>query len=298
MTTPHPDDPAATRPLWKEPPFLAGLVVLLVLVGVIGILSASDDGEAPEIGLPEPRDAPTPTPLDELSPEPSPEASPTPTPTPSPAGRAELPDPVVPELPEEETEDTDVVRRDEPDPVEQTGRRSARTGPIVHDGGLAVIRLAHAGEGEFRVRVVDESGTRLEEHEDEDDGVVADAEGRYAGSRALVLDEGRYRLEIVADGVWGMRWVQPDYVRAPGVPATRSGSGDDVTRPFTVTGSRFDAAWAVDAGDVAVRVINVAGAVVREVDAGDGDTITVRGLAGGIYLLDVRAAGAWRAELR
>lgn len=299
VTTPSGDHAAderhPTRPLWKEPPFLLGLVVLVVLAAVIGGLYLFDDADDPEIGLPEPAASPTPTvePTPELSPTPA-----TPSPSPSPSPVNEPLDPSAPELPEDD--ERDIVRGDEPDPVEVTGQRSGRTRVVEHEGGLAVIRMAHAGDGGFRARVVDEFGAPVEElSDDEENGeVLADAEGRYSGSRAMVLTEGRYRVQIVADGVWGVRWTQPRYERAPSPPTTISARADLASTPFTVSDSSIDIRWQVNGDDVAVRVINVVGMVSAELTAGDGERTTVDGLGGGLYLLDVRAAEPWRAEIR
>lgn len=301
MTAPSGDDAADVdefeggRPLWKEPPFLAGVVVLVVLALVIGALFASDGDDDPEIGLIDPSPTPTPTVAvtPELTPTPTPSETRTETPTPVP----EPLDPSIPEMPEAEDEPA-VVRGNEPDPVEATGEGSGRTRVIIHEGGLAVIHLGHAGEGGFRVRVVDEFGEPVDELTDDEDGeVLADAEGRYSGSRAMVLSEGRYRVQVVADGVWGVRWVQPRYERAPALPATFSAPADLASRPFTVSGSRFDARWELDGDEAAVRVINVVGTVSAEFTAPDGQRTTVDGLGGGVYLLDVRAAEPWHAEL-
>lgn len=299
MTTPSGDDAAdvdeleGDRPLWKEPPFLAGVVVLIALVAVIGALYAADDQDNPEIGLPDSAPSPTPTPEDTPVLTPAPTETETATPTPA----AEPLDPSAPELPEADDE-PEVVRGDEPDPAQATGERSGRTRVIVHEGGLAVIDLAHAGEGGFRARVVDEFGEPVDELADDEGGdVLTDAEGRYSGSRAMVLPEGRYRVQIVADGVWGVRWTQPRYQRAPGLPATFSAPADLASRPFTVSGSRFDIRWALEGDEAAVRVINVVGTVSAELTAGDGERTTVDGLGGGVYLLDVRAAEPWRARL-
>lgn len=304
MTSPSGDDAAdvdelaGSRPLWKEPPFLAGVVVLIALVVVIGALFTTDGGDDPEIGLPDPvaTSTPTPTPTPTPTTEPTPEPTRTPRETPTPSPVNEPLDPSTPELPEADDE-PEVVRGDEPDSVEATGQGSGRTRVIEHEGGLAVVHLAHAGEGGFRARLVDEFGGPVEELTD-DDEVLTEAEGRYSGSRAMVLSEGRYRVQIVADEVWGVRWAQPRYERAPTLPATVSASADLASRPFTVTGSRFDIAWQLDGDEAAVRVINVIGAVSAELTAADGQRTTVDGLGGGLYLLDVRAAEPWRAELR
>lgn len=303
MTTPSGDDAAdvdefePTRPLWKEPPFLLGVVVLVVLAAVIGGLYLVNEADDPEIGLPDPGESPTPTvePTPGLSPTPT--ATPSPSPSPSPVN--EPLDPSAPELPEDDDE-PDIVRGDEPEPVETTGERSGRTQVIEHEGGLAVIRLAHAGDGGFRARVVDEFGAPVAElSDDEEDGeVLADAEGRYSGSRAMVLGEGRYRVQVVADGVWGVRWTQPRYERAPSPPTTISARADLASPPFTVSDGGIDIRWRVDGDEVTVRVINVVGTVAAELTAGDGGRTTVDGLGGGLYLLDVRAAEPWRAEVR
>lgn len=307
MTTfPQGHDPASAddgepprRPLWKEPPFIAGLIVLVILVVTIGLLFRADDTE-PEIGVLDPTPAPTgtaspstPTP----TPSPSPTASPTPTPTPTPVG----PEPTAPELPDEEPDEPDVARGEEPDPVESTGTGGGQTEAIAHDGGLAVIRLAHAGAGRFSAEVVEAGGGRVDDLVPDDDdedygGLLADAEGRYAGSRAMVLDEGRYRVAITASGTWGLRWTQPNYQAAPELPVSVSSGGDHATGPFTASDGEITIDWTTD-DEVAVRVINVVGTVADELTADDGDTTTSE-VPAGIYVLDVRASDPWSAEVR
>lgn len=289
-----PDEPATgDTPLWKEPPFVAGVVVLVLLLGVITFLFVGGDGEDPDVVI---LDTPTPTPTPTVTP---PLASPDPTPTPV------DPDPQAPKLPEEETEN-EVRQGNGPDPVEWTGEGSGLSDVIDHEGGLAVVRLAHAGQEDFTAEVVDEDGDRVEGlYEDEDAGgdylgVLTDSEGRYQGSRALVLEEAAYRVEVTADGPWGMRWTQPRYERAPEVPQTRSGDADSATKPFTVRAPALATLWNVESGQARVTVIRAEGdeaEVVQRFTVVDGQEIAFEELARGIHLLDVRVDAVWDVEL-
>ena len=308
MTAPNapdsgPPEARAPTPVWKEPPFLAGVVVLVGLAVAVGLLYVLErDGESPVGELePTPRlTAPaspqtTSPPVASPTPsEPSPTASPAPSPTETPG---DGPGPQAPRLPDEK--EAEVVVGQGPDPVEATGRGAGRTPVIQHDAGLAIVHLGHAGEDTFRAELIDRRGVRVElDGAGVDGSALAITEGRYDGSRALVLDEGRYRVALTADGTWGMRWLQPRYEGAPGLPTTLSAPSDAATRPFTVAGSRVEIAWRVDGGQVTARVINVAGLVAAEVTASDGETTVVDGLGAGLYLLDVRADDRWHAEVR
>lgn len=304
------DGPPPRPPLWKEPPFLAGVIVLAILVGTIGFLFLVDEDE-PSLGVLDPTPAPLPT--GEPTPTPTPEATPTPTPatpspSPSPSPTAADGRPTAPALPDD---DRAVRRGDEPDSIALTGTGEAFTSVVYHQGGLAVIRLAHAGDEEFTAEVLDGRGRRIEDlYEDDDDndddddddrdygGELVRGEGRYSGSRAMVLDEGRYRLNINADGTWGVRWAQPNYVEAPSLPTSVSASGDAASGPFDVDDGSVAIDWKVDGDELAVRLIDVSGSVAARYTVEDGDTTTTNQLRSGIYLLDVRADDDWAATVR
>lgn len=294
-----PEDRPARPPVYKEPPFLAGVVILVGLAAAVGLLSLLERGGPARLGELDPTPAFSPT--APVVPEPSPTPAPTPSPVASPVAPASpspTPDrgPQAPELPEE---DPDVVVGQGPPPVAATGRGPGRTPVIRHQGGLAVIRVAHAGEGKFRAELVDRRGVGVKLGAAGEDGsVLVAAEGRYEGSRALVLPAGRYRVAITASGTWGARWQQPRYQRAPRLPVTRSAPADAATTPFTVTGPSVELAWRLKGDEAEVRVINVVGAVAAELTVADGDTTVVDGLGGGLYLLDVRADDRWRVEVR
>ncbi len=303
----------AQRPWYGKPWMLVALVGLVVVLLVL-LYFLLRDGEPAEVVIdtPAPVATPTPTPTPEPTPTPTPTPTPEPTPTPTPT-----PEPTPEPLPTPTAvAATDVViDEDSPETIRAWGEGSATTEPFPHEGGLAVIRLAHRGEGDFVVRLTQADGSDIEvlgldevdddadEAEEDDDadvddvGLLVDATGEYQGSRALGLPAGDYRLEVTADGVWGVAFEQPRYLAGPELPVTIEGREAMATDPFETPGGTLRFEWEGEAQqDFEIRVLDVDGEIVVRFFSGDGD-VHEHDLPEGLYLLDVNSTDHWQLRV-
>jgi hypothetical protein len=249
---------------------LIGVVVLIVLLVVLVNLLGDRD---PDVVITE-----TPTPVEEPEPvEPAPDADdPVVEPTPPPPGPAVTPAPGVEE-------------QEGPDPVHLSGTGSATTDPVEHEGGLALLRMRHAGVA-FSLRIIDADGEEVEDFE------VDRAEG-YQGSRAVGLEAGVYRLQVTADDDWDISFEQPRYVAGPALPVELEGRNDTATQPFETAGGDIRFAWAAEDEPLAFDVLTAEGeAVATDLGTDPAGEETVD-LPAGLYLLDVRAIGIWRVDV-
>lgn len=60
--------------------------------------------------------------------------------------------------------------------------------------GAGLIGFGHNGEANFIVNLMKDDGTFIDQ--------PANAIGEYKGEKTLVIDKGRYMLEVTADGDW------------------------------------------------------------------------------------------------
>lgn len=67
--------------------------------------------------------------------------------------------------------------------------------------GRTLVGLGHRGDRNFIVNIIDSNGYIVEQ--------VANEVGRYDGEKAIHLDQGRYTVEITADGPWGIVILPP-----------------------------------------------------------------------------------------
>jgi len=76
-----------------------------------------------------------------------------------------------------------------------TGTAPTASDPFTLQPGLVVVELEHQGTGQFRARLLDQSGAVVEE--------LAGATGAFTGSRAVQIPRAdQYLLDVVADGEW------------------------------------------------------------------------------------------------
>jgi hypothetical protein len=244
---------------------LAALIAVLVLRGGDGTAAPAPTGSEPIVLAP---------PLN-----PTPAAAATAAPTATPAA------PVTP---------ASVATGPGPAAVQLSGQGEATTEPFSLEGGLLLVRVAHNGEAAFSAALVD-AGDELVP--------LTEGVGEYRGVRALSVPAGDYRLAVTADGVWAASVEQPRYLEGPAAPVVVEGEGDAVTDPFRVTedrpaGEELALEVETETGQgLAVRVLDVDGEVVAEVETADG-TAGLPGVPPGLHLLDVRADGIWRLVVR
>ncbi|TVR53435.1 MAG: hypothetical protein EA421_11090 [Gemmatimonadales bacterium] len=79
-----------------------------------------------------------------------------------------------------------------------TGTSPMASDPFPLQAGLVVVELEHEGTGQFRARLLDQSGAVVEE--------LAGTTGAFTGSRAVQIPRAdQYLLDVVADGEWQVR---------------------------------------------------------------------------------------------
>lgn len=67
--------------------------------------------------------------------------------------------------------------------------------------GAGLIGFAHNGERNFAVNLMKDDGTFVDQ--------LVNSVGEYKGEKSLVIDKGRYMLEITADGDWFIAVLPP-----------------------------------------------------------------------------------------
>jgi hypothetical protein len=98
-----------------------------------------------------------------------------------------------------------------------SGTGQQATGLFTLNGGLVVWEMEHRGEGRFTVRLLEESGTLVEE-------LVSHTGKPFVGSKAIrVPRTGRYLLDIAASHDWSIG-VRGTSAAAPTFPAARADS--------------------------------------------------------------------------
>jgi len=79
-----------------------------------------------------------------------------------------------------------------------TGTAPTASDPFTLQAGLVMVELEHQGTGQFRARLLDQSGAVVEE--------LAGTTGAFTGSRAVQIPRSdQYLLDVVADGEWRVR---------------------------------------------------------------------------------------------
>jgi hypothetical protein len=285
------------QPWYQEPGFLiAGLVVVVI---VIVLIIAAVDGGGPATdatGTPTTEDETEQTEQEETEeteagqtaePEQTTEAAQTTRPEETTGDESPAAAPPSPT-------DQDVARGpeegDAPESRSYSAQGSGTTEPIPHQGGLAVVSFDHRGDGEFSAAVRPADGGGSQE-------LVSNRSDGYAGARALGLAEGRYTIDVEAAGSWNIRFEQPRYTDAVGLPVELRGRSDSATEPFRTEGGDVRFAWDPSNGSgFRLRLLSADGEVVFSQDANSQGSRAAP-LDEGIYLVDVRADGPWRIEI-
>ena len=228
--------------------------------------------------LPSPSAGDTPTPGLTAEPTPSPSASQTAEPTPVPTSTPE-PSPTP-------TPEPTPIPTQRP-PIQLTGTGQQATSSFNVSGGLTTFKMAHAGDSNFAVWLLDSQGEKVD--------LLANVIGGYQGTQGLGLAGGSYLLDIKADGDWTVEINQPR-AGLPMESATISGRGDAARGPWRLSSGlhRFTlehdgdsnfAVWLLDEQGEKVELL------VNEIGAFEGST--AKGLDGGLYFADIHADGDW-----
>ena len=195
------------------------------------------------------------------------------------------------------------------------------TDPFGLESGLAIVEMAHQGEGDFAVALL--SATQEEtaappepiEFSNEQDGgshtevasALADASGPGTFSQAAhIPTEGKHLLQVKADGPWNIKVEQP---RPSSASRITSFSGDaNTATPFfelsggikTITMTSFGGGFKVSLLDEDGKVANNPKLDEGKREAGAGREsawITSDFSEGGIYLFNVQSDGLWTIEI-
>ncbi len=197
------------------------------------------------------------------------------------------------------TEDAEQSEEQEPEQeptleeITLSGTGPAATRLFRLEPGLSVFFMAHEGNSNFIVDVLDENGSSVAPMG------LANVIGGFSGSTAVQIQRGgQYLLDIQADGPWKIIVLQP---RNADPPATRSFSGDsqEVTSLFELSGGlhRVEMTHQGD-GNFIVDLLDENGASVvpmglaNEIGPFEGSR-AMQVPDDGVYLFAVQANGPW-----
>ncbi len=149
--------------------------------------------------------------------------------------------------------------------------------------GLTIVEASHAGTGAFQVTL---------------DETLVDETGAYEGETGGMLFEGKYPLEVQADGEWELSIRQPRPDSGESLPQTLTGEGNSVRGPFEFDGGT--GATATHSGDGKFVVIvapkkGLAEVVFNESGEYDGSTSFNRHILSWVV---IEADGEWSIELQ
>jgi hypothetical protein len=175
-----------------------------------------------------------------------------------------------------------------------TGRGSQITQKFTLTQGVAIFRARHNGQGNFMVDLLDASGRQV--------GLAANTIGTSTSGRAIRIPAtGTYLLKVVADGAWSFKIEQPEPIEVQALPATLSGTGDDVTTfvqlpdDLVVAQSQY-----TGDGNFIAEMVDPTGRNVALVANEIGTSTSSTALNGGgrIVFLTVESDGPWTITLQ
>lgn len=224
---------------------------------------------------------PTPTPVP-ATPKPAP------TPIPKPAATATIarPQPTNSPVPPTVTPPPATVT---PAPVSFSGKGQQAPPSFGLDEGLAIFRLKHSGLSNFAVWLLGSEGQKVE--------LLVNTIGGFDGAKAVgIKQDGKYVMDVQADGSWEVSIEQPRPASATTLPAI-NGKGQKTSPLFalqsgltifrmTHDGKSNFALWLLNAkGQKVELLVNVIG------QFNGSKALGVK--AAGIYVLDITADGNW-----
>jgi hypothetical protein len=172
-----------------------------------------------------------------------------------------------------------------------TGSGTQAVGPFSMAAGLAVFDWTGTSSSNFIVWLKDSSAN--------DVALIANIIGSGSGSRPVACPAtGSYYLQVDSTGPWSITMRQPRPTSAPPGSAY-AGSGDAATELFYLTPGAHTFTWShTGSSNFIVWLLDANGQWVdllaNEIGSSSGSKIV--GVAGGLYLLDVSADGAWQVS--
>jgi hypothetical protein len=244
------------------------VVYAFVILLIIGILIPSETSDtSPSTSIPE-ASTPTQTPINT-----SPEITPTST---------------------QEVTTSSPTPTDTPEPIVLSGTGQEATSKFTLEKGLSKFRMAHDGDSNFAILLLDDEGNNVD--------LLVNEIGEFDGSKAVgIAKAGIYLLDISADGGWKITIEQPRPSTAPSVPKTLKGKGQQVSELFYLDKglARFEMIHDGDS-NFAILLLDDEGnnvdLLVNEIGEFDGSK-AVGITKSGIYLLDISADGNWEISI-
>lgn len=183
-----------------------------------------------------------------------------------------------------------------PEPIQLTGTGSQASKFFELEEGLTVINMAHQGQTNFIVTLLDEQGREVSYALANDIGTV-----EISGA-VHIAKAGRYILDVTADGPWQMTVRQPRTADAPEV-GSLSGEGSAATELFSMTSGlkRINFTHQGEANFI-VSLLDEEGREVEFALANDIGNVKTSSTAtipeDGIYLFQVQADGPWTIDVQ
>lgn len=194
-------------PTWVQ--VLSWVLVAIVLLAVIRSVGSGDPGEQEEASTTTARAAATAPGATATTQPASTTASPTTTSTTTSSTTTTAAPPTAPPQPATQT-------------FEGQGQTATASFPI--EGGLTVFRTRHQGTSNFQVLLLDSNGEPSE--------FLVNEIGSHDGATGVGVRNGRYILEIEADGPWSVVVEQPRAAVGAELPQAYQGTGQSFVGPF------------------------------------------------------------------
>lgn len=181
----------------------------------------------------------------------------------------------------------------EPEEIELSGKGDYASNLIELETGLSVFVIAHNGQSNFIVQLLDAQGGLVD--------LLVNQIGAYQGVVGRGVIKGKYVLSINADGQWGVVVMQPRPAAGSAPPLETDGKGDFVLGPMQLSRglARFELTHDGTSNFVAVLLdgrgqwvdllVNEIGSYTGSQAIGVPKT--------GVYWLAITADGSWTMKV-
>lgn len=184
----------------------------------------------------------------------------------------------------------------EPDPIELSGTGSQATDFFELEQGLMVVDMAHQGQSNFVVTLLNEQGQEVA-------FALGNAIGTVEVSNATRIPKtGRYILDVESDGPWQITVRQPRPAEVP-EQTSFSGEGGAATELFAMSGGLKKMNFTHQGeSNFVVTLLDQEGREVEFALANDIGNVETSSTAtigqDGIYLFTVEADGPWTINIQ